>query len=231
MASDPKADPIPSVWARPTPTPAPARPALSRTLIVSEAVLMLDAEGVEAVSMRKLGARLNAGATSLYRHVALKSELMELAVDKVLGEVTHPPADHPDWREALTEFAGSFRATSLRHPWLCTLLGQEGLAYLGPNLSSMNERLFALFSTAGLPDPSSAINAIYSYCIGMVSTESAWLNTVARSGQTEVEFLTRLHPDTSTSVSDASDAVEIRDDSFTSGLNIVLDGLAFQLSR
>ncbi|WP_031154285.1 TetR/AcrR family transcriptional regulator C-terminal domain-containing protein [Streptomyces xanthophaeus] len=229
MASDPKADPIPSIWARPK--AAPARPALSRSVIVSEAVLMLDAEGVEAVSMRKLGARLNAGATSLYRHVALKSELMELAVDEALGEVTHPPADHPDWRAALTEFAGSFRATALRHPWLCALLGQEGLAYLGPNLSHMNERLFALFSTAGFPDPNGAINAVYSYCIGMVSTESAWLNTVTRSGQSEAEFLARLHPDTSTTVPDASDAVAIRDNSFTSGLDIVLDGLAFQLNR
>ncbi|MGW5852277.1 TetR/AcrR family transcriptional regulator [Streptomyces sp. NPDC055254] len=230
MASDPKTNPIPSVWARPK-TAAPARPALSRSAIVSEAVLMLDAEGVEALSMRKLGARLNAAATSLYRHVAFKNELMELAVDEVLGEVTPPPADHPDWRAALTEFADSFRATALRHPWLCTLLGQEGLAYLGPNLSAMNERLFALFNTANFPDPKGAINAIYSYAIGMVSTESAWLNTITRSGQTEVEFLTRLHPDTSTTVSNTPDAVAIRNDNFTTGLNIVLDGLAYQLNR
>lgn len=230
MASDPKTNPIPSVWARPK-TAARVRPALSRSVIVSEAVLMLDAEGVEAVSMRKLGARLDAAATSLYRHVALKSELMELAVDEVLGEVTQPSADHPDWRAALTAFAESFRSTALRHPWLCTLLGQEGLAYLGPNLSTMNERLFSLFNTAGFPDPNGAINAIYSYAIGMVSTESAWLNTVTRSGQTEAEFLTRLHPDTSTTVSNTPDAVAIRDDSFTTGLNIVLDGLAHQLSH
>ncbi|MFJ7271322.1 TetR/AcrR family transcriptional regulator [Streptomyces sp. NPDC099050] len=229
MASDPKADPIPSVWARPQ-AAARVRPALSRAVIVHEAVLMLDAEGIEAVSMRKLGARLDAGATSLYRHVALKSELMELAVDEVLGEVERPAADSPDWRAALTEFAASFRTVALRHPWLCTLLGQEGLAYLGPNLSKMNEGLFALFSTAGFPDPNGAINAVYSYSVGMVSAESAWLNTVSRSGRTEAEFLTRLHPDTSTTVSRNPDAVAIRDHNFTGALNIVLDGLAFQLN-
>ncbi|MER8199721.1 TetR/AcrR family transcriptional regulator C-terminal domain-containing protein [Streptomyces microflavus] len=229
MASDPKASPIPSVWARPQATTR-VRPALSRSVIVSEAILMLDAEGVEAVSMRKLGARLDAAATSLYRHVALKSELMELAVDEVLAEVAQPTADHPDWRAALTEFAASFRATALRHPWLCTLLGQEGLAYLGPNLSKMNEGLFTLFSTAGFPDPTSAINAVYSYAIGMVSTESAWLNTVTRSGQTEAAFLTRLHPNSSATVSDTPDAVAIRDHNFAGALNIVLDGLAYQLN-
>jgi len=72
--------PIPSVWTRDR-----EQPALSRAAIVREAIAMLDAEGTEALSMRKLGARLNAGATSLYRHVASKDELMELALDEVAG--------------------------------------------------------------------------------------------------------------------------------------------------
>lgn len=56
------ANPIPSVWARKQ--REPDQPALSRAAIVREAVVMLDADGIEALSMRKLGARLNAGATS-----------------------------------------------------------------------------------------------------------------------------------------------------------------------
>jgi AcrR family transcriptional regulator len=51
---------------------------------------MLDEAGIEELSMRKLGARLNAGATSLYRHVATKDELMELAVDEVFREIAVP---------------------------------------------------------------------------------------------------------------------------------------------
>ena len=112
---------------------------------------MLDAEGIEALSMRKLGARLNAGATSLYRHVATKDELMELAVDEVFAEMAIPPADSPDWRAAVAEAARSFRATALRHPWLASVLGQAGLAYLGPNLMSFSERPAALFTAAGFP--------------------------------------------------------------------------------
>ncbi|WP_411102928.1 TetR/AcrR family transcriptional regulator C-terminal domain-containing protein [Streptomyces sp. cmx-4-9] len=232
MAAQPKAGAIPSVWARAK--PAPSQPALSRALIVREAIAMLDADGIEALSMRKLGARLNAGATSLYRHVALKDELMELALDEVLGEVAPPPEDPADWRTAVTDFAASFRATALRHPWMCTVLGQAGLAYLGPHLSALSQRLSTLFTNAGFPDPGTAINALYSYAIGMVTTELAWLNTVARSRQTEADFLARLLPPAShegQSGTQAADPRTIRDDHFDNALELVLDGLACQLTR
>src|ERR1700736_4016218 len=189
MAAKPK--PTPSVWTRPR---EPEPPALSRAAIVREAITMLDADGIEALSMRKLGAALNAGATSLYRHVATKDELMELAVDEVVAEISVPPAGSPDWRAAATEAARSFRATALRHPWLASVLGQAGLAYLGPNLMSYSERLAALFTAAGFPEPSGAIDTILSYVIGVSTTEAAWLTTIARSGETEVAFVARLLP-------------------------------------
>ena len=65
---------------------------------------MLDADGTEALTMRGLGARLNAGATSAYRHVANKDELMELAVDEVLGEVFVPEGGGAAWRAAAPAF-------------------------------------------------------------------------------------------------------------------------------
>src|SRR5579864_577856 len=172
-----KPNPAPSVWTRPR---EPEQPALSRAAIVREAITMLDADGIEALSMRKLGAALNAGATSLYRHVATKDALMELAVDEVFGEIAVPPATAASpagngWRAAATEAARSFRATALRHPWLASVLGQAGLAYLGPNLMSVTERLAALFTAAGFPDPGGAIDVVLSYVIGMSTTEAAWL--------------------------------------------------------
>ncbi|MFD3543393.1 TetR/AcrR family transcriptional regulator [Streptomyces sp. NPDC058662] len=236
MAARARTTPIPSVWARPKPTPN--QPALSRALIVREAIAMLDAEGVEALSMRKLGARLNAGATSLYRHVALKDELMELAVDEVLGEVVRPPADGPDWRAAVTRYADSFRATAVRHPWMCAVLGQAGLAYLGPNLAALSERLDAVFTAAGFPEPHGAIDVVYSYAIGMVTSETAWLTTVARSGQSEAEFLARILPGAQVEGGQQDpggagpvDPVRIRDERFAYGLDVVLDGLALRLAR
>ncbi|MFE5486763.1 TetR/AcrR family transcriptional regulator [Streptomyces sp. NPDC056527] len=236
-----KSNPIPSVWARQQ--AAPDQPALSRAAIVREAIVMLDAEGTEALSMRKLGARLNAGATSLYRHVATKDELMELAVDEVFGEIVVPPVDSPDWRAAATEAAGSFRATALRHPWLASVLGQAGLAYLGPNLMAYSERMATLFTNVGFPEPSRAIETLLTYVIGMSTTEAAWLTTVARSGETEAEFIARFTPaaqqaaaghDYLVAAYEASlsiDPVEIRDTKFTYGLEVVLDGLALRLPR
>ncbi|TXS19606.1 TetR family transcriptional regulator [Streptomyces sp. ms191] len=238
-----KSNPIPSVWARQR--REPDQPALSRASIVREAIVMLDADGIEALSMRKLGARLNAGATSLYRHVATKDELMELAVDEVAAEITVPPAGGPDWRAAATEAAESFRATALRHPWLSSVLGQAGLAYLGPNLMAYSERLAALFTSAGFPEPSRAIDTVLSYVIGMSTTEAAWLTTVARSGETEADFIARLmpaaqqaaagHDHLADAYADARvhaivDPVEIRDSKFAYGLEVVLDGLALRLA-
>jgi AcrR family transcriptional regulator len=239
---------IPSVWVR----ESREQPALSRAAIVREAIAMLDAEGVEALSMRKLGARLNAGATSLYRHVANKDELMELAVDEVAAEITVPAVsavpitggDGSDWRAAAAQAAGSFRAAALRHPWLASVLGHAGLAYLGPNLMSVSERLAALFTTAGFPDPSGAIDAVLSYVIGMSTTEAAWLTTVARSGESEADFVARLMPaarqaaaghDHLVQAYEASpqvaDPARLRDTKFANGLDIVLDGLATRLPR
>ncbi len=183
MVHETNPQPIPSVWTRRE--RQSEQPALSRATIVREAVVMLDADGIEALSMRKLAARLNAGATSLYRHVATKDELMELAVDEVVAEVDVPAASSADWRTAAAGAASSFRATALRHPWLSSVLGQAGLAYLGPNLMSYSSRLAALFIDAGFEEPDRAIDTLFAYVVGMSTTETAWLTTVARSGETE----------------------------------------------
>jgi AcrR family transcriptional regulator len=236
-----RTNPIQSVWARQQ--PEPDQPALSRAAIVREAIVMLDAEGIEALSMRKLGARLNAGATSLYRHVATKDELMELAIDEVFAEIAVPPAGSPDWRAAVTEAAGSFRATALGHPWLASVLGQAGLAYLGPQLMSVTDRLAALFSAIGFPDPGGALDTIVSYVIGMSTTEAAWLTAVARSGETEAAFIARLMPAAQRAaaghehlVSDygsapAVDPAQAREAKFGYGLEVILDGLELRLAR
>ncbi|MGQ4358376.1 TetR/AcrR family transcriptional regulator [Streptomyces sp. SAS_272] len=233
--------PVPSVWARGR--REPDQPALSRDAIVREAVAMLDVDGIEALSMRKLGSRLNAGATSLYRHVATKDELMELAVDEVAAEIQVPSADGPDWRAAVAGAAGSFRATALRHPWLASVLGQAGLAYLGPNLMSFSERLAALFTAAGFAEPGRVVVPVLSYVIGVSTTEAAWLTTVARSGESEADFIARLMPaaqqaaapyahladEYAASAAESADPVALRESKFAYGLDVVLDGLALRL--
>lgn len=174
----------------------------------------------------------------MYRHVATKGELMELAVDDVLKEVTVPQTDEEDWRRAVAGCAHSFRATALRHPWLCAELGQAGLAYLGPNLTALSEGLITTLTDAGFAEPHTAVDVVFSYTIGMSTTECAWLITVARSRQSEARFLARLvpatddetgqHPDDRTETS-APRHIAIRDAKFGDGLAMVLDGLATRL--
>ncbi len=89
-----------SVWTRET-KPRRAQQGLSREQIVRATVELLDAEGMEALSMRKLGAKLGAGATSLYWHVANKNELLELAMDEVFGAVRIPASE--SWREVVEQ--------------------------------------------------------------------------------------------------------------------------------
>ncbi|MFE2109734.1 TetR/AcrR family transcriptional regulator [Kitasatospora sp. NPDC059463] len=237
-------NPIPSVWARRQ--REAEQPTLSREAIVREAIAMLDAEGAEALSMRKLGARLNAGATSLYRHVATKDELIELAVDEVFGEIPVPDPGASDWRADVFATCDAFRATTLRHRWLGSVIGQAGLVYLGPNLITVSERMAALFSAAGFPEPSRAIDTVLSFVLGMSTTEAAFLTTVQRSGQSEAEFIARLMPSAQEAVAGheflagafaeaeanaATDPAVLRHEKFSYGLNVILDGLALRLPR
>ncbi|EMD27942.1 Transcriptional regulator, TetR family [Amycolatopsis azurea DSM 43854] len=221
------------------------QPALSQAQIVAEAVRILDVEGVDALSMRRLGTALNAGATSLYRHVANRDELIELVVDEVYGEITVPDGDDPErWRDAAVVGAQSVRAMILRHPWVASLLGSVGLSYLGPNVMRLNERLLAVFVTAGFPgdEVEQAISAVISYVVGMGTTEAAWLTTVAKSGKSErewaeqlrpaVEEAAREHPHQRERIAKAdADPERLRDEKFRYGLERMLDGLETRLKR
>lgn len=218
---------------------------MSQAQIVAEAVRILDVEGVDALSMRRLGTALNAGATSLYRHVANRDELIELVVDEVYGEITVPDGDDPErWRDAAVVGAQSVRAMILRHPWVASLLGSVGLSYLGPNVMRLNERLLAVFVTAGFPgdEVEQAISAVISYVVGMGTTEAAWLTTVAKSGKSErewaeqlrpaVEEAAREHPHQRERIAKAdADPERLRDEKFRYGLERMLDGLETRLKR
>ncbi|WP_433462088.1 TetR/AcrR family transcriptional regulator [Spirillospora sp. CA-128828] len=235
--------PIPSVWARPR--AKKEQPALSRERIVAEAIRFLDEEGLEALSMRSLAVRLGTAATSLYRHVANKDELIELIVDELYGELRVPaPAGAADWREPLAGCAQSLRAMIIRHPWVAAVLGQVGLAELGPNLIDQSERMLALFHAAGLPpgEAEQAMNGLLAYVIGMSISEAAYLSMLARSGRTEQEWAESLRPAAKQALDDHprlreefatrrdDDPARLRDVNFAYGLDRFLDGLQARLA-
>jgi AcrR family transcriptional regulator len=216
------------------------QPALSREQIVAEAVRLLDAEGIDALSMRRLGTRLGAAATSIYWHVASKDELVELVVDAVYGELEVPDAGAAAaWREAITGFAHSLRSMILRHPWMATLLPYAGLSHLGPNLMRATDRLAGLTEAAGFSgrEAGQAASTVISYVLGVATSEAAWLTTLARAGQSEQELVERLYPAAEEAArayprlreryaeDRGLDPRKVREDDFNYGLERVLDGL------
>ncbi|MFC4907433.1 TetR/AcrR family transcriptional regulator [Actinomadura gamaensis] len=246
--------PIPSVWTRPRPRRR-EQPALSREQIVAAALELLDAEGLDALSMRRLGTRLNAGATSMYTHVANKDELLELVVDEVYGEIElpTPPGDSDgslgssgseDWQAAVARCARGLRAAFLRHPWAVSVLGETGFAYLGPNVLRLMESLLTVLEDGGLDLAAAekAVHTVVAYVVGVATSESATLRTLARSGHSPEEWAEgllpaaeeatrgypRLHKIYAAQSADVTRTV--RDDDFEIGLECVLQGIAQRLA-
>ncbi|MGI5217747.1 TetR/AcrR family transcriptional regulator [Nocardia sp. CA-290969] len=157
-----------SVWTR-----APRQPrtsGLTRDQIVRAAIDLLDSEGLPALSMRKLGGRLGAGATSLYWHVANKDELLELALDEFWGLVDDGGGldGSGSLRETLTTYAYNLRAVLLAHPWAATLIGQ--LPSWGPRAFRLGERLRRTFTDAGFQglDVYLAGGTVNSFVLGQI---------------------------------------------------------------
>nr|WSX47890.1 TetR/AcrR family transcriptional regulator C-terminal domain-containing protein [Streptomyces sp. NBC_00974] len=123
-ASRPVRTARPAAAARPagTPDPSSVPAALTLVRIVGAAVAVADAEGLAAVSMRRLAAELGVATMSLYRHVADKDDLLMRMMDSVMAE--NPlPADPPeDWREAIELAARQLWDLFRRHPWLAPAL-------------------------------------------------------------------------------------------------------------
>ena len=92
------------------------RKPLSRERILAAALEVADEQGIEALSMRKLGQALGYEAMSLYNHVANKGDLVDAMVDAVVEEIELPPAGN-DWRDPVRRCAISAHDAFLRHPW------------------------------------------------------------------------------------------------------------------
>lgn len=105
-------------------TAAERRRPLDRDQIVTAAVALADEDGLAAVSMRKVAARLGVEAMSLYHHVANKDDLLDGMVDAVMAEF-EIPTEAGDWRDALRHRSRSARASLRRHPWAIGLLGSR----------------------------------------------------------------------------------------------------------
>lgn len=142
------------------------RAALSRAQVLTAALALIDAEGVEALSMRRLGKALDRDPMRLYRHAASKDALLDGVVEVVLSELDVPRTDDGDWEAVLRRSAHAFRALAIAHPHVVPLLVTRPLAtplVMRP-LSSLRllEDLLDLFVEAGF-DGRGALHAFRLY--------------------------------------------------------------------
>src|SRR5690349_20491948 len=121
-----------SIWMRPQRNSRGPDPTYSREQITAAAIKVADAEGIEAVSMRRIAREVSAGAMSLYRYLGSKDDLIELMTDAVLGEDPLPDKPGEGWRAGIQRMADRSRAIMLRHPWAATL--SPGRPGFGPNM-------------------------------------------------------------------------------------------------
>ncbi|MFJ1755019.1 TetR/AcrR family transcriptional regulator C-terminal domain-containing protein [Kitasatospora sp. NPDC088134] len=155
-APRPAARPAPAAAAAPAAGAAapPRRPAVDGGLtadrIVTAAVAVADAEGLEALSMRRVAAELGVATMSLYRHVPDKDGLVERMMDRVFGELRFSPAETAlPWRPRLELAAHRFWALCRAHLWLASALSVTRPQPL-PNALPFGEWVLSALVGAGL---------------------------------------------------------------------------------
>lgn len=129
------------------------RPPLTKERIFQAAVGLADRDGLDALTMRRLGAELGVEAMSLYKHVANKEEILDQMVELVLGEIEIPGAGS-DWKEAMRQRAISARQVLSHHSWAIGLLeargstGPTALRYVDAILGNLRSAGFSVANAA-----------------------------------------------------------------------------------
>lgn len=120
------------------------RARLTRRRVLEAAVDLADREGIEALSMRRLGQELGIEAMSLYTHVRSKDNLLAGMVDVVIGEIPHRRRSG-DWKSSMRRTVLSSRRVMLRHPWAPAIIetlddpGPAGLRHFDTVIGIMRE--------------------------------------------------------------------------------------------
>jgi AcrR family transcriptional regulator len=221
---------------------------LSRADIVATAVTIADAEGTDAVSMRRIARDLRVGAMSLYWYVESKEELHQFMLESVQAGI-EAPVPSGDWRADLGTYSRSTRAALLRHPWAIDFLGSGPPS--GPNDARNLERLLAALDGLGLDVTATmwALMALGTYVLGAALREiqeirweraaaaSVISSMTAAAAELQAEFERRWRESGRyphiTKILDANidpDSAETRGDRFEYGLGCVLDGIAARIN-
>jgi AcrR family transcriptional regulator len=221
------------------------RDTLTREQIIRAAIELLDADGVEGLSMRRLGDRLGSVATAVYWHVKSKDDLVVLAADTVWGEIDLPDPAEVGWLTAATRIAHDTYTMITRHPWLLPAMSTS-LVY-GPHKARYDDHCLAVYEGAGFTgaDADNAHKTVFAFVLATAlgaAAELLWRARVRRDGGDDEEQLR----DTIARASEIAmrfprlrariralrdaDPAAAGDQSLEFGLQVILDGLQAQLA-
>jgi AcrR family transcriptional regulator len=211
------------------------KPGITLDAIVAAAVEIADAEGLEAVSMRRVASSLGVGTMSLYRHVPGKAELLDLMLDQVNACADEKALDGLGWRAYLTQCARSAYELYLAHPWLLQV--DQSRPLLGPNALAGLEQFLRGMRELDLSDRERimVLTAIDGFVTGLARSHVNSVRAPARTGQTDEEFWAAQTPvlEKAMATGDYPTMAGLAEDSFSGGweetfelgLDALLDGL------
>ncbi len=201
---------------------------------------MLDEVGLDGLSMRRLADRLGVKAASIYWHVRDKEELLDLVLDRVIGEIEVPKPNPLRWREQVWQVACQMRRVANSHRDVARI--QLGRFPIGPNALVFSEGLLAILRAGGLPDrPSAYFAALLPLYVSAFSLEeSAGLRSPGGNEAPPEEVLDEIRgyfaalpverfPNLSTLANEVTGGEPY--ERFEFGLGLLLDGLERRLGN
>ena len=240
------------IWARPE--PSGRRAPHSRADIAEAAIAVADAEGIDAVSMRRVARELGLGTMSLYHYVRGKDELIDVMSDAILGNQLVDDAElRKGWRPALRAIAVATRRNFERHPWIVGAMQPRPRAVPGPNsLRHFDQSVAAVADVdVDLQTKMEIIALIDDYVFGfslradiagmeerVEQSEPGWMQAVFDYMSVELE--TGAYPNVQRIVDENRAAggkdedlagMALDEGRFERGLERLLDGIAAELER
>lgn len=198
------------------------RAPLTRERIVAAALELVDQQGLDALSMRRLGAALGVEAMSLYHHVDNKDDVLDGVLDRILAEVELPPDDGP-WQDRVRALVRAWRKVALRHPEAFALVDTrpirsvEGYAPL--------ESAFRILSDAGM-SPAAALDAFgvsAALVLGCVRQPPNSVESEA-DGAPSVDALRARYPNLAEALDEHGAAIDL-DVQFEMAIEVLVAGL------
>jgi AcrR family transcriptional regulator len=224
--------PSPSLWFGAPTDDQDRRPQLTRERVVEEALAVIAHDGANALTMRRLAARLGVVPGALYNHVRNKQQLHDLVLDGVLAEVDLDLDPALGWTEQLKLLAHRLRRVLEAHPGVAGILKTRDP--LGPNSLALAEAFLGPLQTAGFADREAglAFFLLVDYTIGFaVSSPATSVNEQRVRDQATRsqlhQFFRSLPPERFPTLVALGEHIWVdnRDERFTAGLQVLVDGL------